>query len=425
MSDTEQGHHSAPEASAALIAYLTGEYPKVSHTFIEREIFALRKLGLTVETMTIRRTAEKDVVGPIQAEEQRNTFSVQQAAKRPMTLVKSHLALLRADAGRWFRAMGLARRTCPPGLKEALWQVFYFLEAGVLAQRLKDRGIRHLHNHFANSSCTVAMLASEMSGVPFSFTLHGPSIFFEPRKWRIDEKIARASFVACISHYCRGQGMIFADPAHWSKMKIVHCGIEPERYGHADRSAPGKHLIFVGRLAPIKGVSVLLDAFARTREAHPDGRLTIVGDGELRAQLETRAKALSLGNSVTFTGYLSTEEVAAQLDSADIFVLPSFSEGVPVVLMEAMAARMPVIGPKVAGVEELVEDGVSGFAVPPGDADTLGARMVELMESADRLAAMGTAGRAKVEADFDTVKEAGRIARFIEDTDAREGAVIR
>lgn len=395
------------------IAYLTGEYPKVSHTFIEREIFALRKLGLKVETMTIRRTAAKDVVGPIQEAEQRSTFSVQQAAKSPWTLVGAHLSLLKRDAARWFRALRVARRTCPPGLKEALWQVFYFLEAGVLARRLQDRGITHLHNHFANSSCSVAMIASEMSGVPFSFTLHGPSIFFEPRKWRIDEKIARASFVACISHYCRGQGMIFADPAHWEKMKIVHCGIEPDRYGQADRSSPGKRLIFVGRLAPIKGVSVLLDAFACTRAAHPDGHLTIVGDGELREQLEARAKALALGDAVTFTGYLSTEEVAAQLDAADIFVLPSFSEGVPVVLMEAMAARMPVIGPKVAGVEELVEDGVSGFVVPPGDVETLGARIAELLEDADRRARMGIAGRAKVHQDFNWMTEAQKLADLI------------
>ena len=395
------------------IAYLTGEYPKVSHTFIEREIFALRKLGVRVETCTIRRTSEKDVVGPIQKAEQAATFSVQEASKNPLTLIGAHLSLIASAPGRWFRAMALARRTCPPGLKEALWQIFYFLEAGVLAKRLKDRGITHLHNHFANSSCSVAMLASEMSGVPFSFTLHGPSIFFEPRKWRIDEKIARAAFVACISHYCRAQGMIFADPKHWSKMKIVHCGIEPERYGHVDRSAPGKRLIFVGRLAPIKGVSVLLDAFAGTRDAHPDGHLTIVGDGPLRADLEAQAQRLGVSDSVTFTGYLSTEEVAAQLDASDVFVLPSFSEGVPVVLMEAMAARMPVIGPKVAGVEELVEDGVSGFAVPPGDVETLRARIVELMADGGHLAGMGRAGRAKVEREFDGAIEAGKLRLFL------------
>lgn len=396
------------------IAYCTGEYPRASDTFVLREIMALRRLGVEVLTHSVRATDASHHVGEEQKAEHATTFHIQKAAKNPAKLIGAHLSLLRGNAKRWVRAMALARRTCPPGLKEALWQVFYFLEAGVLAARLKEKGVVHLHNHFANSSCTVAMLASEMTGIPFSFTLHGPAIFFEPMKWRIDEKIARASFVACISHYCRAQGMIFADPAHWEKMKIVHCGVEPERYGHRDRSKPGKRLIFVGRLASIKGVSVLLDAFAKTREAHPDGHLTVVGDGPLRADLEARAKALGLADSVTFTGYLSTEEVAAQLDAADIFVLPSFSEGVPVVLMEAMAARMPVIGPKVAGVEELVEDGVSGFAVPPGDVETLGTRIVELLaNSSSKRAKMGVSGRAKIETDFDVYKESQKLVALL------------
>lgn len=395
------------------IAYCTGEYPRASDTFVLREVLALRRLGFEVLTHSVRATDAAHHVGAEQKAEHATTFHIQKVAKNPAKLIGAHLSLLRADAKRWFRAMGLARRTCPPGLKEALWQVFYFLEAGVLAQRLRERGVVHLHNHFANSSCSVAMLAAEMADVPFSFTLHGPAIFFEPMKWRIDEKIARAAFVACISHYCRAQGMIFADPAHWPKMKIVHCGVEPAKYGQTDRSNPGKHLIFVGRLAPIKGVSVLLDAFARTRTAHPDARLTLVGDGPLRADLEAQAARLGLGDAVEFTGYIGMDGVARRLNAADIFVLPSFAEGVPVVLMEAMAARMPVIGPKVAGVEELVEDGVSGFAVPPGDVDTLGARIGELLEDAGRRAKMGVSGRNRVETAFDVDGEAGKIAALI------------
>lgn len=403
------------------IAYCTGEYPRASDTFVLREILALRRLGFEVLTHSVRATDAAHHVGADQKAEHAATFHIQKVAMNPVNLIGAHLSLLRGDAKRWFRAVALARRICPPGLKEALWQVFYFLEAGVLAARLRQKGVVHLHNHFANSSCSVAMLAAEMADIPFSFTLHGPAIFFEPLKWRIDEKIARAKFVACISHYCRAQGMIFADPAHWSKMQIVHCGVEPAKYGQQDRSQPGKHLIFVGRLAPIKGVSVLIEAFARTRAAHPDARLTIVGDGPLRADLTAQATALGLMDAVEFTGYIGMEEVAQRLDGADIFVLPSFAEGVPVVLMEAMAARMPVIGPKVAGVEELVEDGVSGFAVPPGDAETLGARIAELLENADRRAQMGVSGRNRVEMAFDADKEAAKLAALIAPQDHEAG----
>ncbi|MEC9311902.1 MAG: glycosyltransferase family 4 protein [Pseudomonadota bacterium] len=407
------------------VAYLTGEYPKVSHTFIEREIGALRSLGVTVETYTMRRAAEKDVVGPTQKEEERNTWPVLRNAMQPLRLIGSHLALLRQAPGRWWEALKLARRTCPPGMKEAMWQVFYFFEAGVLAKRLQDRGVVHLHNHFANSSCTVAMLTSVMSGIPYSFTMHGPAIFFEPMKWRIDEKIARAAFVACISHFCRGQGMMFSDSAHWPRLKIVHCGIEPEKYGHVDRSNPGKRLIFVGRLAPVKGGSVLLDGFARALEAHPDAHLTIVGDGPDKARLEAQAKALNMGNSVEFTGYLDSAQVAERLDRADILVLPSFAEGVPVVLMEAMAARMPVIGPKVAGVEELIEEGVSGHVIPPGDVETLAARINDLFADSARRAEMGIAGRAKVEADFNGMTEAARLAALFADPESWTSATPR
>ena len=141
--------------------------------------------------------------------------------------------------------------------------------------------------------------------------------------------------------------MIFADPRHWPKMRIVHCGVDPARYDTA-RQTPGKGLLFVGRLAAVKGVAVLLEAFARVLEAHPDARLTLVGDGGERAGLETSARALGCGGAVRFAGYLSQDEVAAELAAADLFVLPWFAEGVPVVLMEAMASRLPVVATRIA-----------------------------------------------------------------------------
>lgn len=387
----------------APIAYLTGEYPKVSHTFIQREIAGLRTAGWTVEACTIRRAPAKAVVGAVQKEEERNTFGVLEAAKNPARLIKAHLWALNRDAKAWGRAAKLAWTTRPPGLKAGLWQLFYFLEAGVLAQHLHARGVKHLHNHFANSSCSVAMLTSEMSGIPFSVTMHGPSIFFEPKWWRIDEKIARASFVSCISHFCRSQAMYFSDAAHWDRLKIVHCGVRPEEFGKAPRKARGKRLIFVGRLDAIKGVPLLLEAFETVLKAHPDAYLLIVGDGPARATLEARAKGL--GDAVEFLGYRASEDIPGLLDQSDIFVLPSFAEGVPVVFMEAMAARLPVIASRVAGVGELVEDGVSGFTIPPGDVSTLIQRIETLLSDPALCDQMGEAGRAKVEAEFDLDKE--------------------
>jgi glycosyltransferase involved in cell wall biosynthesis len=312
----------------------------------------------------------------------------------------------------------LAWETAPPGPRAWLWQIFYLLEAMILARHLARTRIDHLHNHFANSSCTVAMLASELGGVPFSFTLHGPAIFFEPRLWRIDAKIARARFVACISHFCRSQGMIFADPAHWPKMQIVHCGVDPDRYGcppDAGGTPPSKRILFVGRLATVKGVRILLDAFARICEAHPEARLTLVGDGDERAAIEAHARALGCDNAVRFAGYLNQDEVADELARADLFALPSFAEGVPVVLMEAMAARLPVLATRVAGIPELVEDGVAGRLVPPGDVAAFATALDALLRDPEGRAAMGAAGRARVESEFHIEMEARKLGRMIEE----------
>lgn len=395
----------SPSRPPKPVAYLTGEYPKVSHTFIQREIAALRAQGVRVLTCTVRRAPAKDVVGPDQKAEEAQTFSlVQTGLRAPHRLLMAHLALLARAPGTWFSTLALAWRTAPPGARAGLWQVLYFLEAGLLAQYLRRNDVGHLHNHFANSSCSVAMLASALSGVPFSMTMHGPAIFYEPMHWRIDEKIARAEFVACISHFCRSQAMFFSDQKYWPKLRIVHCGVNPAQYGTRPRNGFGKHVMFVGRLDAVKGVPLLLEAFDRLRAAHPDATLSIIGDGPDRAALERRAQGM--GDAVRFLGYQPQDAVAAHLETADMLVLPSFAEGVPVVLMEAMASRIPVIASQVAGVGELVEDGTSGFTIAAGDVDTLTDRLNRLLSDPALCAAMGRAGRAKVEAEFDLTSEA-------------------
>lgn len=395
------------------IAYLTGEYPKVSHTFILREVAALRALGAEVLTCTVRRAPANQVVGEDQQAEAARTYCILDAARRaPHRLLLAHLGWIGRAPQRWGAALGLAWRTRAPGWKAALYQLFYFAEAGLLADHLRRQGVVHLHNHFGNSSCTVAMLTSAISGIPYSYTMHGPAIFYEPKRWRIDEKIARARFVACISHFCRSQGMYFSDPAHWDRLRIVHCGVDPTSYGRRERAAFAKHVLFVGRLDPVKGAPLLIEAFAQAAAAHPDARLTVVGDGPSRGLAERMARDLGLGNRVAFLGFRSQAEVAELLEEADMLVLPSFAEGVPVVLMEAMASRVPVVASRVAGVPELVEDGVSGHLLPPGDVATLADRITALMADPEGARAMGLAGRTKVEAEFDLAKEAAWLLRL-------------
>jgi glycosyltransferase involved in cell wall biosynthesis len=395
------------------VAYLTGEYPRATDTFIQREVAALRKHGLQIETCSIRRTGEEHHVGDEQRREASQTFHVLEATARPLNSLMAHFAAL-TNPPRYLRALRLAWTTAPGGIRGHVYNLIYFAEAVVLAQHMRARGVVHLHNHIAKSSCTVAMLASEVSGIPYSFTLHGPDCLLEPHHWRLDEKIARAAFVACISQFCRSQAMLFSDAMHWSRLHIVHCGVDPMLY-ETSRVEGAKRLLFVGRLAAVKGLPVLFRALQQLMSDHPDLRLTLIGDGPERAALEREARALGLSTMVEFAGYKGQAEVAQTLRATDILVLPSFAEGLPVVLMEALAARVPVLATRIAGVSELVEEGISGRLVSPGDALALERALRDLLDdSPPRRAAMGAAGRARVMAEFDSVTEAGKLARLIQ-----------
>ena len=400
------------------LAYLTALYPAVSHTFIQREIAGLRALGFRVATCSMRRPGPDHLTGPEERAAAQTTVYLVETGKTLTGAIRALGAAL-ASPGRLISTLALAWRTAPPGAKGMLRQLFYLAEAMILSRHLRAERIDHLHNHFADPSANVAMLASALSGIPFSYTLHGPAELYEPEKWCLREKTARAAFVACISHFARSQAMYFSNPADWGKLRIVHCGVDPDRYDRpapapapAPASAPtpraGLHLVFVGRITPIKGLRVLIDSFARARGDHPDLTLTLVGDGEDRAYLERLAQPM--GAAVRFAGFLSQEGVAAALAEADALVLPSFAEGLPVVLMEALAAGKPVIATQVAGVGELVENGVSGHLVPAGDAGALARAITALAETPPQgRAAMGRAGRAKVRAEFDAGTEAARI----------------
>ncbi|MFA6243776.1 MAG: glycosyltransferase family 4 protein [Candidatus Hydrogenedentales bacterium] len=398
------------------VAYMTGEYLRVSpFVFIHREIAALRELGAEVETISVRGVSESECVSPEQRAERETTHILV-----PFSFLRLLVVLGRLKFGspfRYFRALVLAMKTRQPGLKSFFYQLAYFIEAGFVVDYMRKRGLTHLHNHLADSSCTVAMLAAELGGFTFSFTLHGPGIFFEPDRWRLDAKFERAEFVACISHFCRSQAMIWTRPDRWDRLKIVHCGVDVRQYTPRTHEGTGKRLIFVGRLAAVKGVPVLLEAFAALAAKHPELTLTLAGDGPDRAWIEAFARERGIASRVTVTGYVSQERIRELLAQSDIFVMASFAEGVPVVLMEAMATGLPVVTTHIAGIPELVEDGVSGYLVPPGDCASLGARVESLLSDAALRTCFGSAGRAKVEAEFDSAKNAQALMELFADTD--------
>ncbi|MBF2051304.1 MAG: glycosyltransferase [Leptolyngbya sp. IPPAS B-1204] len=393
------------------IAYLTGEYPRATDTFIQREVAALREQGIDVFTFSIRRTGAEHIVGPEQQAEADRTFYI--LPPNPLKLLLAHLSLVFRSPKRYFQAVKLAWQTHQPGLRGTLYQIFYFLEAGIVAHQINQQQIQHLHNHFPDSSGTVAMLAAELGGFSFSFTMHGPYIFFEPLRWRLDEKLKRALFVCCISYFCRSQGMIFAPMEQWRRMHIVHCGVDPALFDLVCHQQVGKRLLYTGRLAAVKGLPILLESLAILKATYPDVLLTVVGDGPDRVQLEQMTAQLGLSQNVNFVGYQSQTEVRQHMQATDVFVLPSFAEGVPVSLMEALAAGVPVVTTQIAGVSELVENGVSGYLVPPGNAALLAERIATLLADPQLRMQFGTAGRAKIEQEFNIHHEAAWLCQIM------------
>jgi glycosyltransferase involved in cell wall biosynthesis len=395
-----------PDVRPGPLVYVTAEYPKVSHTFVMREIEALRALGAGVETVTIRQTPETGLLADADRRAAAETFAVLPAA--PADLVRAHAGWALRHPLRYARTLALALRLGAPGARNRLWQLFYFAEAALLADRLRRRGAAHVHAHFAGVACWVALLAAALLRRPWSFTMHGPLEFDEVERLALADKVRDAAFVACISDYCRAQLMRLVEPVHWEKLHVVHCGVEPERYAALERAprAPVE-VLAIGRLEPMKGFAVLLAALAQlVRDGEPV-RLTLVGDGPERAALEAQAARDLPPGAVRFTGALGAPEVTRRLAGADVFCLPSFAEGLPVVLMEAMAAGLPVVATRIMGIPELVRDGESGLLVPPGRAEPLAAALRRFVRDAGARRAFGAAGREAVAAGFD-VRDSAR-----------------
>lgn len=304
-----------------------------------------------------------------------------------------------------------------PGTGGRLRHMIYLIEAAYLARRCHDLGIGHVHAHFGTNSTTVAMLAQALGGPRYSFTVHGPEEFDAPLALSLDLKIERAAFVVAISSFGRSQLCRWAAPAVWEKLQVVQCGIEPERFPlPAALPAGGPHLVAIGRFSAQKGFALLIEAMALAAPALPGLHLTLVGDGELRDQITVLIAKHGLTARITLAGWQSEAGVRRMLDAAQALILPSFAEGLPVVLMEAMANGRPVIATAIAGVPELVTP-ETGWTVPAGDAAALADAIRALATTPpERLAAMGAAARARVFERHDVDTEAAKLAAHFTDT---------
>lgn len=396
------------------VAYFTSTYPRATDTFIQREVIYLRQAGVEVFTSALRKAPAQNNVSALILAEQTQTDYMLPA--NPLKLLMLNIKQLMAKPRLYFKTLMLAFKTARPGIKGTLYQLFYFQEALLLANHLQTQHIQHIHNHFGDSSGMVTMLASQLSGVGYSITFHGPHIFFEPTLLALSAKVKHAKFIVCISQYCKSQMMLFSAPDDWHKLNIVHCGVEIREHQVIEHVvAPVERtvrLLYVGRLAAEKGVTVLLRSLIALKNAGYQFHLTLLGDGPERAALEAQVKAHALDEMVTFGGFASQEKVRSTLLESDVFVLPSFAEGVPVSLMEAMACGVPVIGTQVGGVAELIEHGVSGLLVPAADELALQQAILSYLERPALRDKVRFAARKVVERQFNLDVEVGKLEQL-------------
>jgi colanic acid/amylovoran biosynthesis glycosyltransferase len=401
------------EHESIRIAYLTSLYPRASDTFVRLEVQFLRAAGFDVQTYSVRRPDRSLLVGKaVEFEAKRTTFLLD---RNPFRLIAAVLVTALIHPTRFLKAVILMWRTGAPGLKGRAMHAAYFVEAALLARLLRRLGVRHLHNHIGENSATVAMLASQMSGIPFSMTIHGPGIFFHPRHWALSEKIQRAVFTACISHFCASQCMTFAPTSAWKRLRVIHCCVDPTFLTASSQRIPtDPRFTFVGRLCAEKGILLLVEAIRRLQSRNIPVRLTVIGDGPLRAEIESSIAEYGLSANIELLGWQPSDVVRQCVLNSRALVLPSFAEGLPVVLMESLALHRPVITTQIAGIPELVESGVSGWLIEPGSVDALVAALQQACEaSTERLAEMGRAGARRVAQQHDAHVEVAKLAECI------------
>lgn len=391
------------------VAYFINQYPKVSHSFIRREILALEAQGVQVSRYAVRGWAD-EVVDPADKAEQGHTRYLLQRGL--LGLLPAVLASLFSAPGRFVAALKLALQASQGADRPWPLHLVYLAEACQLVRWLQHNPVSHVHAHFGTNSAEVVMLAHALGGTGYSFTVHGPEEFDKPQALHLARKMAHSRFVVAISSYGRSQLWRWLPHAQWPKVQVVHCGLDAAFHQVPVEPVPHvPRLVCVGRLCEQKGQMLLVEAARLLRDAGQPLELVLAGDGEMRPGIERLVAQHGLQQQVRITGWVSAEQVRAELQAARALVLPSFAEGLPVVIMEAMALYRPVLTTYVAGIPELVQPGQHGWLFPAGDVQALAQAMRECLQaSPEALQAMGRAAHQRVLERHDVDTEAAKLA---------------
>jgi colanic acid/amylovoran biosynthesis glycosyltransferase len=391
------------------LAYLVSHYPTAGHTFVLREIVGLRALGLDVTVVAIRGADRPpDRMTAIERAEAARTTTI--LPLRPRTAWAHVATLLRHPLG-YLGGLWLALRLSDWNVRQAAMRLVYFVEAVAAGFEIEQAGLRHVHTHF---SSTVALLAQRVFGFSLSITIHGPVEFDDATGTHLREKVAAARLIVTISDYGRSQVMRFSDPQDWHKIEVCRLGVDPAWFAARPqrRNVDDFRIICVGRLDPIKAQRILIGAVESLVKAGHRVRLRLVGSGPDDAPLRATVAQAGIGDAVVFEGARNQDELLALYRESDAFALASFAEGVPVVLMEAMAMQIPCVATWVNGVPELIEHETSGLLVAPSSAEGLARALERLVRDPPLCERLGAAGRARVVEAYDVGKNVSGLAEI-------------
>jgi colanic acid/amylovoran biosynthesis glycosyltransferase len=402
--------HTTPRPAS--LAYLVSQYPMLSMIFIIREVMQLRAMGFHIDVASINDAdrSPKGLTADELSEAQRTHYVLAQGAVKALA---SHLLVFLSAPSAYARGLALAWRLGPWDLKRVFKNIVYFTEALMVGRWMKQIGQTHLHVHLGSQAATVGLFAREVFGVGYSITVHGPDEFYDAPGQYLTQKVMAADFIVCISHFARSQLMKLSPYEHWHKLHVSRLGVDPAVF--APRQAqrdPGQafEVLCVGRLTPAKGQHLLVDAAKRLLDQGRRIHLRVVGAGTDAESLQAHVRVSGLQSHVTFEGAVNQDRIRDLYARADCFCIPSFAEGIPVVLMEAMAMGIPCVSTHITGIPELIRHGETGLLAAPSDVKGLAENIALLMDQPELVQRMATQARAKVMADYDLARNVDSLA---------------
>jgi glycosyltransferase involved in cell wall biosynthesis len=393
------------------ITYLVSQYPKLSQTFISKEIRGLRSRGVDINVASINSAeSERDYFSEWEQNEIPNVYYVKSHGIAGALI--AHARTLVNHPRKYFRSFIDVFKRSELGLDKFFYNLMYLTEALMVGEWMQRSGASHLHAHLGSQASTVGMYIKGVFGLGFSMTIHGPDEFHNVDCHYLNEKMQYCDFVVCISNFAQSQMMLHSPAECWDKLKVVRLGVLPEEYQPivAERKSDVFEILCVGRLCPAKGQHILVHAVKQLHDKGLNVQVRFVGHGETELSLKLLVAQLGLNDRIIFEGAVGQERIRELYSNANVFSLPSFAEGIPIVLMEAMSMALPCVTTRITGIPELIDNGVDGLLVAASDVDELSDAIEQLYKDSSLGRRLGEAGRNKVLRKYNLAHNLDRLA---------------